>query len=97
MSEVKFTKNNWEIAEGGVFVYALNESGVNAFSLLLEGNAKKGADLEELKANAHLIAAAPEMYEMLEDAAHALSHELTENNKAHIEAIRQLLAKARGE
>lgn len=47
--------------------------------------------------NAHLIAAAPEMYEMLDEVSHVLGHELNPTNKSYIKAIRELLAKARGE
>lgn len=49
------------------------------------------------KPNAHLIAAAPEMYEMLEEISHVLGHNLSTNHKIYIKSISELLAKARGE
>jgi hypothetical protein len=87
MSKPKFTKGKWEIS-GKTFVYALNEKGVNQFSLLVDGFGKNGAEIEELSANAHLIAAAPEMYKFLDDLA---------NGRGIDYPIEKLLAKARGE
>lgn len=51
----------------------------------------------EMDANAHLIAAAPEMYAMLDEVSNVLGHNLSANHKVYIELISGLLAKARGE
>lgn len=54
---------------------------------------RKNAAIES-NANMHLIAAAPEMYKMLED----LSSQLTDiNAHGHVNEVDKLLAKARGE
>lgn len=97
MSEAKFTSGEWLIEPtDGVFVYALNSSGANQFSLILSGNGNRGASAVELKVNAHLIAAAPEMYEMLDMIMNILNGDDFENEVSNSD-IQNLLAKARGE
>jgi len=101
----KFTKFEFEIVDD-TFVYALNNKGVNQFDFNINGNGDYGADLEELKANAHLIAAAPKMYkeigrdiEWLERLAKKYvigSYEL-QGIQSRIENKRKLLSEARGE
>lgn len=54
-------------------------------------------ECEQSIANAHLIAAAPEMYEALEDAADLLFQSQEKECREHGKEIRALLAKARGE
>ncbi len=65
------------------FVYALNKDGTDRFDLMIEGgyimeaSDKVGLNIltpnEELKANARLIAAAPEMLEAISDSIADLS------------------------
>ena len=52
--------------------------------------------IEEIIANAHLIAAAPDMYEMLEHIEDALD-DSSGCGEISVEKIRKLLKKARGE
>lgn len=89
MSETKFTKGEWLIANE-TFIYAMNEIGTNRFESNIQSAGKSAAKADELKANAHLIAAAPDMYRML-DAIATLRILPTE------EKLNELLAKARGE
>ena len=102
--ENKFTKGPWIVLDGA-FVYALNDFGVNQFDLTINGHGKRGAGEEELQANAHLIAAAPLLYDEIENEIKLL---LEMKEKAPIGNYRQaiinqierkkaLLAKARGE
>lgn len=51
------TPGPWLIAGDGLFVYALNDKGVNAFSAYVMG---AHTDDGELRANARLMAAAPD-------------------------------------
>lgn len=54
--------------------------------------------IDEQMANAHLIAAAPEMYEMLQEMIDQYDYEgCTEYEYRLINSARELLAKARGE
>lgn len=89
MSETKFTKGNWPVEydncdRGSCEWYCVGPAKVE-FSY-------RSTKLEEAEAlaNANLIAAAPEMYEILE----YISENPSETN---VIAIRKLLAKARGE
>lgn len=89
MSEAKFTKGEWKIQDDGYgMIGVILKKGLG----ILVGRKSK-----ETQANAHLIAAAPEMYEMLDEVSHVLGHELNPTNKTYIKAIKELLAKARGE
>lgn len=64
--EFKGTKRNWALSGlDKTFIYALNEKGTNAFSLIINNDGK--IDTKELEANALLISKAPEMLEMLQD------------------------------
>jgi len=90
MSEAEFTKGEWIVLDGA-FVYALNDDGVNQFDLTIQGHGDKGASDNELQANAHLIAAAPELYDFIEDLSQN-SEDVTQREEA-----KRLLAKARGE
>ena len=69
MREKKFTQTEWKIAdsEPKTFVYALNEHGQNRFFFNISSAGKDCADSDEVEANAHLIAAAPELLEALEN------------------------------
>ena len=89
--ESKFTKGEWLIAEGSpTFVYALNDDKVNAFDCVVQGY---HTGKPELEANAHLIAAAPDMYKILELLV--LGDSI--NDTTIDDEVRMLLAKARGE
>jgi hypothetical protein len=99
------TPGPWLITDSGT-VYALDERGKNnRFSVLLNGGFSVGyldrTSDAELLANAHLIAAAPELYEALEvmvtfaERVIAL-HKLTDTNGI-CAGSRAILARARGE
>ena len=86
MSEVKFTKGEWKVER---FV---NNKG---FEISFNDDGEVVADYVYKEADAHLIAAAPEMYNLLEM--------LTNHNNSRKDIIHllgeadSLLAKARGE
>lgn len=64
MSNFKGTQGKWLLSGSDkTFVYALNESGTNSFSLNINNDGK--TDIEEQQANALLISKAPEMLERL--------------------------------
>ena len=91
--ETKFTKGEWIIKNNFQVGYNVN-FGDGFFTI---------ADCQvfsEGKANAHLIAAAPEMYEMLESLVEKIEEVIV--GEGHYfndegEKIKNLLAKARGE
>jgi len=108
MSEAKFTKGEWLILPleddkeyirirgtvlGGRYKIA------NVTDLKFHHDGKEWCKRErgESLANANLIAAAPDMYELLDEVSHVLGHELNPTSKTYIKAIKELLAKARGE
>ena len=83
MSEVKFTKGEWKVER---FV---NNKG---FEISFNDDGEVVSDYVYEEADAHLIAASPEMYAMLQ--------ELLDGGSLHrmdAKAISELLAKARGE
>lgn len=86
MSEAKFTKGEWRAIEGFGSDYGVQIGN--------DGGFKFHHEMANAEANAHLIAAAPELYAMLEK----LSGQLTDIN-AHRAAdeVESLLSKARGE
>lgn len=91
MSELKVTKGDWvvDVYSGHGQVDVISECGRK----ILHCNKRHfGGSLtcEDL-ANAHLIAAAPEMYALLEDYV-----QLLEFDGYHVNDIKDLLAKARG-
>lgn len=81
MSEVKFTKGEWGVIGSRVFCGNLTIAQIS-----------RAYDGDYSKANAHLIAAAPAMYEALE---HILENQALGSPLAL--SINNLLAKARGE
>ena len=88
MSEAKFTKGQWEAK--------VHDDGESLCTALVYLSNKGGFDLSgcpDCAANAHLIAAAPEMYEMLEAIVRTFGGNPVMNKKG----ILDLLAKARGE
>ncbi len=96
MSKVKFTNGEWEVVDGtlvGEQVLFVHVKGKGVVCRLTRQVGTHIPLSDEDKANAHLIAAAPEMYYLLEKIAvsmecfHGVDTESTFN----------LLAKARGE
>src|SRR5688572_18069701 len=108
MSEPKFTKAPWLLADdGSPFVYALNEEGnQNRFWLniargFVKGESGEGARVasNEVLANAQLIAAAPDLYAALDKLLDVyVNNQFNHENllKAEQEA-RAALKKAGGE
>lgn len=103
MNEAKFTPAPWEL-KPDYGIYTRDKDGDALLIAQVYDNA--GEDVAE--ANAHLIDAAPDMYEMLEEIASRIQlrcHSSCEadcstclSNKDVIEAnIKKLLKKARGE
>ena len=102
MSEAKFTKGKWFLIygdQGGNKTKITTTARVDTCTVSICNidayfNGPVGV---EQKANAHLMVAAPEMYELLDEVSHVLGHELNPTSKTYIKAIKKLLAKARGE
>ena len=88
MSEAKFTKGEWKVDR---FV---NNKG---FEISFNDDGEVVADYVYEEADAHLIAAAPEMYRMLELALSRMDDDSIEDFVYSYQDIKQLLAKARGE
>ena len=99
MSEIKFTPGPWLIAgESATFVYALGPEGTNVFWCDVQAAGRERASRDELIANAHLIAAAPELYEALESARTWVDECGAQAGlQAILDEIDAALAKARGE
>ena len=93
VSEAGFTKAPWKFNayDGSITDCTKSENEIATAQLEDWHNLGMGYS------NANLIAAAPEMYELLDEVSHVLGHELSPTNKAYIKAIKELLAKARGE
>ncbi|CAM0014510.1 hypothetical protein VPHK367G1_0075 [Vibrio phage K367 g1] len=87
MSKAKFAKGPW-VVKDGVVVCTNRSDSYTRVAYAYSGHAIPYT--EEVLNNAHLIAAAPEMYELLE----FISENPSETN---VIEIRKLLAKARGE
>ena len=101
-----WTEGEWLVE--GTFVYALNSAGVNRFCLhVMPGYAEtcikvsRRTSDEELIANAHLIAAAPDLYEALELALESSNSTMRHPKgvgKARWQKVAETaLTKARGE
>ena len=95
---MRYTPTPWIIEDDIPFVYALNDNGYNRMSLLIQpGYTETSRTLEaELRADAHLISAAPDMYEALK-----LWHDHQQGTRGHYcsecaNAIEKALAKAEG-
>ena len=91
MSELKITKGNWSIVDStgqSMSVWASESECI----VTINYNFWDEKYQDELKANAHLIAAAPDMYEML---YYIMKGEI--RAYAHEKRIKELLSKARGE
>ena len=98
----KFTPAPWKLTDEDqpTFVYKLNEKGFNQFHLNVSGCGDH-TSIEELHANAKLIAAAPELYECLIEAYAQVKDMCTVLKipfpKASFERYEAALAKATGE
>ena len=103
MSQEKFTKGNWEVMpatrmghnEVISHIVRMESNKRNKYSAIpyaCIGGFPDEKAKEEIEANTHLIAAAPQMYRMLETLMNRYP------NSPHIQdPIIKLLAKARGE
>lgn len=92
--ETKFTKRSWEVCtspESEHYLLTIDCGGVMQIQVITFATDITFAESIERKANAHLIAAAPEMYEFIEQLS-----DLDECQMLKTE-IKHLLAKARGE
>lgn len=98
MSEAKFTKREWAVItepESERYLTTVDCGGVMQLNVITSATDITFAESFERRANAHLIAAAPEMYEMLEKI-----HDSMAGNGEYGEFyydVKELLAKARGE
>jgi hypothetical protein len=120
MSEAKFSKGPWAVTQGstGSFDVVFNVDGLpnpckndDYLRFTPVSCSYDGEDLfkgDTAKANAHLIAAAPDLYEEIEREAAAIRFELEFNKisittrksaalKSALSRKEKLLAKARGE
>ena len=88
MSEAKFTNGEWRVER---FV---NNKG---FEISFNDDGEVVADYVYTEPDAHLIAAAPEMYKLLETLYELADNESIDIGGALMWDIRELLAKARGE
>ena len=110
MSEVKFTPGPWCVFEdirtdknpygrdSEEYIAGFNIESGNYEVVGCDG-ISGGSDIE--RANAHLIAAAPELYEALEEMSSCLSDIISGNDwgavEEYLDDARAALAKARGE
>ena len=88
MSDTKFTKGVWSMRNG--YIGVIDQSDTQSYGMMLNICSMDTWDFNNWKSNAHLIAAAPEMYEMLDEIMRDVS-------QVNVIEIRKLLEKARGE
>lgn len=96
--ETEFTKRSWEICtnpESEHYLLTIDCGGVMQIKVITSATDITFAESIERKANAHLIAAAPELYGMLENIQNYLTG-VGEYGRFYYE-VEKLLAKARGE
>ena len=94
MKDIKFTKREWEIvteADSEHYCLTVDCGGVMRVNVITSARDITFSELLERIANAHLIAAAPEMYEMLSELSELDGCQMLKPE------IKKLLAKARGE
>lgn len=104
MSGAKFTKGEWFISEcsfvDGCIITSSSRDGMvqicSIDSAYFDGCERNQFEIEQ-EANAHLIAAAPEMYEMLDKFVRCVDDDSSEDFLYQYQDIKNLLAKARGE
>lgn len=93
MSEVKFSEGPWSTyGDWGVKSFGKRDCFVS-----VEDQGEGPSATTEKIANMHLIAAAPEMYRILELAMSYMDGDSIEDFVYSYQDIKQLLAKARGE
>jgi len=99
--ETKFTKGNWSIDDTRVNGKHVESSwcvSVDGCSLAtVTSGPTFGTTDSTQKANAHLIAAAPDMYKLLNELNEHMNSDSCANSDEWIDDIKSLLAKARGE
>ena len=87
MNNTKFTKGDWRVRED--YIGIVDKSDTQSYGMMLNICTLDTWDFGDVwKSNAHLIAAAPEMYKALDDLANGRGLDLP---------IEKLLTKARGE
>lgn len=98
----KHTPGPWKITESGASVYAVHHNGdfkdgkpllVNRFYAHVEDCRSQGGSIEEAKANALLIAAAPDLLAALE---HLLNETMYRDHPAASQQAIDAIAKATG-
>ncbi len=111
MSEAKFSKGPWAVSQSctGSFDVVFNVDSLPTpcrndeyLNFTPVSHSYEGENLfkgDTAKANAHLIAAAPEMYIELESICEVIKMGQSQNGplSRYIDSIEKLLAKARGE
>ena len=97
MAEKRFTPGPWKLADdGSPFIYRLNGEGINRMAATVHHCwMRTPVDPREVMANAHLMCAAPELYEALEATVAALASSGSMHQKA-LDAAEAALAKSRG-
>lgn len=73
-TETKFTKGEWEVSEDGLSV------GANGFKVARVHSGCATPYVQKTTNNAHLIAAAPKMYEMIDTLSRELQSAIREVN-----------------
>lgn len=96
MTQAKFTRGPWMLEYGEVKHRPSSIRAVEGGISILRASAFCRVAEKETRANAHLMVAAPDMYEALEDAAMEIRH-LARGTTDSYDAIMALLSKARGE
>lgn len=91
----KHTPGPWLIADNGTFVYALGNGGTNVFWADVQSAGSERAFLSEKRANARLIAAAPELLEALTDALKYYDAWLANTDVTPNESLQAWTSKAR--
>ena len=93
MDKTKFTSAPW-IVKGDWMITDSNDRLIAQFEPL--NNELSNSNTPESFANAHLISAAPDMYEMLSDLYKSLFVDLTTDNLPSCSELSAVLLKARG-
>ena len=103
MSEAKFTKGPWKANFDDYtkpYVAILNEDNV-VIAQIPDGEVIRGdatiLGIENIEANINLIAAAPDMYDALEEVWRILDSTMPLSRDNRADRIKRILCKARGE
>lgn len=99
MSEAKFTEGPWTAVDNGAYWDVLEKAPGYRGQVCSVHDAENinGITRDEQIANAHLIAAAPELYEALDNALDILKNDKRSYVQDAATECRMALAKARGE